>query len=96
MDKLDNPPESNQPAAAWRQHQLDKASLQWVHTAKPQLSAHSPPQPLAGATTGAVQNAFALPQDIRQLTTRDLIAAGASAPKHPWLVVAGWPCQDSR
>jgi hypothetical protein len=43
---------------------------------------------------GAVQNAFALPRDIRQLTTRDLIAAGASAPKHPWLVVAGWPCQD--
>ncbi|KAF6261164.1 hypothetical protein COO60DRAFT_1625484 [Scenedesmus sp. NREL 46B-D3] len=43
---------------------------------------------------GAVQNAFSMPQDIRQLTTSDLIAAGASMPKHPWLVVAGWPCQD--
>jgi site-specific DNA-cytosine methylase len=41
----------------------------------------------------AVQNAFSLPQDIRKLTTRDLVAAGASTPKHPWLVVAGWPCQ---
>jgi hypothetical protein len=39
----------------------------------------------------AVQGAFSLPQDIRQLTTSDLIAAGASKPKHPWLVVAGWP-----
>jgi hypothetical protein len=41
-----------------------------------------------------VQGAFSLPQDIRQLATSDLIAAGASKPKHPWLVVAGWPCQD--
>lgn len=93
-DAADTPPESNQPATVWRQQQLDKASLQWVQDAQPQLGAHSPPPPLHGAHTGAVQNAFALPQDIRQLTTRDLIAAGASAPKHPWLVVAGWPCQD--
>jgi site-specific DNA-cytosine methylase len=42
----------------------------------------------------AVMDAFSLPQDIRQLSTKDLISAGGAVPKHPWLVVAGWPCQD--
>jgi hypothetical protein len=42
----------------------------------------------------AVQNAFTLPQDIRQLTADHLVAAGASKQQHQWLVVAGWPCQD--
>jgi hypothetical protein len=42
----------------------------------------------------AVQGAFSMPQDIRQLTTQQLVEAGAKAQQHPWLVVAGWPCQD--
>jgi hypothetical protein len=177
-DAVDLPPETIQPAAAWRKQQLDKAALQWVHAAQPTLGNYSQPTPLPGATSGgpdsfgvrnstqlnttpvastffpaaaqgivllepfgglcaglemalrngtavkqyyyrdtnpasrqiaahrlqqltalyplllpanAVQGAFSLPQDIRQLTTSDLIAAGASKPKHPWLVVAGWP-----
>lgn len=45
-------------------------------------------------TPDAVQGAFDLPQDIRQLTTQHLVAAGAREQQHPWLVVAGWPCQD--
>jgi site-specific DNA-cytosine methylase len=180
-DAVDQPPKTNQPAAAWRKEQLDKASLQWVASANLALGNHSNLLPLPGAVTGepdsygvrnstqlrtyavgltffpaaaqgivllepfgglcaglemalrngtavkqyyyldtnpasrqiaahrlqrlmalyllllpasAVQNAFSLPQDSRKLTTSDLIAAGASTPKHPWLVVAGWPCQD--
>ena len=42
----------------------------------------------------AVKHAFAPPQDVEQVETKCLIAAGASTPKHPWLVVAGWPLQD--
>jgi DNA (cytosine-5)-methyltransferase 1 len=42
----------------------------------------------------AVQGAFSLPQDIRQLTTQQLVEAGATTQQHPWLVVAGWPCQE--
>jgi site-specific DNA-cytosine methylase len=42
----------------------------------------------------AVQGAFSLPQDIRDLSTEHLVAAGAQQQQHPWLVVAGWPCQD--
>lgn len=42
----------------------------------------------------AVQNAFSLPQDIRDLTTEQLVAVGAQDSPHQWLVVAGWPCQD--
>ena len=42
----------------------------------------------------AVQGAFAMPQDIRLLTTDHLVAMGAKDQTHPWLVVAGWPCQD--
>jgi hypothetical protein len=42
----------------------------------------------------AVQNAFSLPQDIRQLTSDHLVAVGASNSQYQWLVVAGWPCQD--
>ena len=45
-------------------------------------------------TPDAVQGAFSLPQDIRQLTTQHLVEAGAKEQQHPWLVVAGWPCQD--
>ncbi|KAF6263715.1 hypothetical protein COO60DRAFT_1634871 [Scenedesmus sp. NREL 46B-D3] len=41
-----------------------------------------------------VIDAFSLPQDIRQLDIKALIAARAAVPKHPWLAVAGWPCQD--
>eukprot|EP00882_Tetradesmus_deserticola_P002735 GHRQ01002908.1.p1 GENE.GHRQ01002908.1~~GHRQ01002908.1.p1 ORF type:complete len:1949 (-),score=411.99 GHRQ01002908.1:1876-7140(-) len=180
-DAVDLPPDTNQPAAVWRQEQLDKASLQWVHSSQPMLDRHSPSASLAGSALGepdsfgvrnstqlrtrpvastlfpataqgivllepfgglcaglemalrngtavkqylyldtnatsrqiaahrmqqlmalyplllpasAIQNAFSLPQDIRQLTTSDLITAGATAPKDPWLVVAGWPCQD--
>ncbi|KAF6251272.1 hypothetical protein COO60DRAFT_655092 [Scenedesmus sp. NREL 46B-D3] len=67
-------------------------TIKWVHTARLALNNYSRPNPLPGSAT--VQNAFSLPQDIWQLTTSDLIDAGASTPKHPWLVVAGWPCQD--
>ena len=45
-------------------------------------------------TPDAVQGAFALPQDIRLLTTQHLVEAGAREQQLPWLVVAGWPCQD--
>jgi hypothetical protein len=45
-------------------------------------------------TPDAVQGAFSLPQDIRDLTTENLVAAGAQHQQLPWLVVAGWPCQD--
>jgi hypothetical protein len=180
-DAVDLPPDTIQPAAAWRKQELDKKALQWVHAALPALSRLGQQQPLPGATTGepdsfgirystqlrtapvastffpaaaggivllepfgglcaglemalrngtavkqyyyldtnpasrqiaahrlqqlmalyplllpanAVQGAFSLPQDIRQLSTGDLITAGAATPKHPWLVVAGWPCQD--
>lgn len=91
-DAVDLSPDTFQPAAAWRKQELDKKALQWVHAALPALSRLGQQQPLPGATT--VQGAFSLPQDIRQLSTGDLITAGAATPKHPWLVVAGWPCQD--
>jgi hypothetical protein len=42
----------------------------------------------------AVAGAFALPQDVRALTTDHLLAVGASEQEHPWLIVGGWPCQD--
>jgi len=42
----------------------------------------------------AVQRAFALPQDIRLVTTQHLCSVGAQQQQHQWLVVAGWPCQD--
>ncbi|KAF6249413.1 hypothetical protein COO60DRAFT_970363 [Scenedesmus sp. NREL 46B-D3] len=85
--RLNQPACSSMASAAARQ-----TALQWVHAARLALNNYSRPNPLPGSAT--VQNAFSLPQDIRQLTTSDLIAAGASMPKHPWLVVAGWPCQD--
>lgn len=88
-DADDLPPETNQPAAMWRAERLREAAQRWV-------SAAVPAQPTPGFLPGShtVRNAFSLPQDIRQLNTKHLIAAGAAAPKHPWLVVAGWPCQD--
>jgi len=45
-------------------------------------------------SANAVQGAFSLPNDIRALSTAHLVAAGAQQQQHPWLVVAGWPCQD--
>jgi hypothetical protein len=39
------------------------------------------------------RTAFRLPQDVRDITYDALLAAGASKDV-PWLVVAGWPCQD--
>ena len=42
----------------------------------------------------ALQGAFSLPQDITALSTAHLVAVGAARQQHPWLVVAGWPCQD--
>jgi hypothetical protein len=41
----------------------------------------------------AVRHALSLPQDVRQLKTKHLIAAGAANPERPCLVVDGWPCQ---
>lgn len=42
----------------------------------------------------AVQGAFRLSQDIRQITTAQLAQLTHELGPHPWLVVAGWPCQD--
>ncbi|KAF6255802.1 hypothetical protein COO60DRAFT_1660578 [Scenedesmus sp. NREL 46B-D3] len=53
-----------------------------------------PTPPTPASPPSAVIDAFSLPQDIRQLDTKALIAAGVAVPKHPWLVVVGWPCQD--
>ena len=36
----------------------------------------------------------ALPMDIKQVTTAQLAAATQQHSAVPWLVVAGWPCQD--
>jgi hypothetical protein len=40
-----------------------------------------------------LNNMFELPQDVEKITEADLRAAGATEDT-PWLVVAGWPCQD--
>jgi hypothetical protein len=45
-------------------------------------------------STHSTEGAFSLPQDIRLLTTQHLVEAGAREQQHPWLIVAGWPCQD--
>jgi hypothetical protein len=42
----------------------------------------------------AVQGMFALPQDITAVSCQQLVALGATQQQHPWLVVAGWPCQE--
>ncbi|KAF6242225.1 hypothetical protein COO60DRAFT_1606168, partial [Scenedesmus sp. NREL 46B-D3] len=48
---------------------------------------HQPSLPhVLRRSLAVTQHAFALPQDVRQVETKDLIAAGASTPKHPWLL----------
>ncbi|MGB8816241.1 MAG: reverse transcriptase domain-containing protein [Minisyncoccia bacterium] len=44
-------------------------------------------------TIDAAEGMFCLPQDVRQITTRHLVDAGALDGSQ-WLVVAGWECQD--
>jgi site-specific DNA-cytosine methylase len=63
-----------------------------------QIAAHRVTQLMAQypalLPASAVQGAFTAPQDIRLLTTQHLVSKGARDQSHPWLVVAGWPCQD--
>lgn len=40
------------------------------------------------------QNAFSLPQDVRDIREEHLSAIGENHRLQQWLVVAGWPCQD--
>jgi len=41
----------------------------------------------------AIRDAFALSQDVRSVTTAELLKAGAQCPAQ-WLIVGGWECQD--
>ncbi|WIA36688.1 hypothetical protein OEZ86_007967 [Tetradesmus obliquus] len=86
-DVQDLPPEVSQPAIC-RPERLHQAAQRWVTAATSNAATSDQPAPLP------VRQAFSLPQDIKELKTSHLIAAGATNPKHPWLVVAGWPCQD--
>ncbi len=43
---------------------------------------------------GLQNTAFRIPQDVRKLTRAQLQGVEAAFPDTPWLVVAGWPCQD--
>lgn len=44
-------------------------------------------------SVGVRDTMFDLPCDVRQITSLDLIGAGALDGSQ-WLIVAGWPCQD--
>jgi len=70
---------------------IDPAVQQIARHRLQQLSARYPQQ-LAAA---ALQHAFtAFPADIQQVTTQQLATAVKNNQGAPWLVVAGWPCQD--
>jgi len=42
----------------------------------------------------AISDAFSLPQDVRAILPVNVATLVAASPKIPWLVVAGWECQD--